>query len=141
MNKQKQLTERQSEFIKVYRKYAGDIQKVSTELNISPVMINKYLQNDKVKEQLNKSIQIARESIEVATPYLINKAMEMINSDEVSEKVKAQLLNSLLDRSGLVTPKQPTVSININTEISDRARTLLAQSMQKDYTCEIESQQ
>ena len=139
--KKRELTEKQSEFVKVYRKYGGDIQKVSTDLNISPIGVEKYLQNENVKEQLNRSIEIARQSIEVATPYLINKAMEMINSDEVSEKVKAQLLNSLLDRSGLVTPKQPTVSININTEISDRARTLLAQSMSKDYTCEIESQQ
>ena len=141
MNKLKQLTERQSEFIKVYRKFGGDIQKVSTELNISPKGVEKYLQNQQVKEQLNRSIEIARQSIEVATPYLINKAMEMINSNEVGEKVKAQLLNSLLDRSGLVTPKQPIVSININTEISDRARTLLAQSMAKDYTSQIETSQ
>lgn len=141
MSKLKQLTERQSEFIKVYRKHGGNLQKVCSELNITSAGVQKYLQNAIVKEQLNRSIEIARQSIEVSTPYLIDKAMEMINSDEVSEKVKAQLLNSLLDRSGLVTPKQPTVSININTEISDRARTLLAQSMQKDYTCEIESKQ
>lgn len=141
MNKLKQLTDKQCEFIKVYRKHGGNIQKVCNELNITTAGVNKYLQNEKVKEQLSRSIQIARESIEVATPYLINKAMEMINSDEVSEKVKAQLLNSLLDRSGLVTPKQPSVSININTEISDRARTLLAQTLQKDQTLQIESEQ
>ena len=141
MNKLKQLTEKQSEFIKVYRKYGGDIQKVCSELNITPKGVDRYLQNEMVKEQLSKSIELARQAIETATPYLVNKALEMVNDDKVGEKVKAQLLNSLLDRSGLVTPKQPTVSININTEISDRARTLLAQSMQKDYTCEIESKQ
>ena len=141
MNKQKQLTERQSEFVRVYRKYGGNLQKVCSDLNITPKGVDKYLQNQQVKEQLNRSIEIARQSIEVATPYLIDKAMEMINSDEVGDKVKSQLLNSLLDRSGLVTPKQPTVSININTEISDRARTLLAQSMSKDYTSQIEGSQ
>ena len=141
MNKLKQLTEKQSEFVKIYRKHGGDIQKVCSELNITPKGVDRYLQNEMVKEQLSKSIELARQAIETATPYLVNKALEMVNDDKVGEKVKAQLLNSLLDRSGLVTPKQPTVSININTEISDRARTLLAQSMQKDYTCEIESKQ
>ncbi len=137
----KSLTDRQSEFINVYRKYGGNIQKVSMELNISPVVISKMLQNEKVKEQLNRSIQIAREKIETATPYLVDKAIDMINSDRINDKVKAQLLNSLLDRGGINAPKQPSVSININTEISDRARTLLAQSMQKDYTSQIEIEQ
>ena len=137
----KSLTEKQSEFINVYRKYGGDIQKVSRELNISTVMITKYLQNEKVKEQLNRSIQLARQKIETATPYLVDVALKMISDESVSEKVKAQLLNSLLDRGGLNAPKQPSVSININTEISDRARSLLAQSLVKDQTLEIECSQ
>ena len=137
----KQLTEKQNEFIQVYRKNCGDIHKTSMELQISPKMIEKYLQNETVKEQLNRSIQIAREKIETATPYLVDLAMEMIQSENVGDKIRAQLLNSLLDRGGVNAPKEPSVSININTEISDRARTLLAQSMQKDYTSQIESKQ
>lgn len=58
----------------------------------------------------------------------------MINSDEVSDKVKSQLMNSLLDRGGLVSPKNPPISININTEISERARTLLAQTLPQNDT-------
>ena len=62
-------------------------------------------------------------------PAIIDKAINMINSDEVSDKVKSQLMNSLLDRGGLVSPKNPPINININTEISERARTLLAQTL------------
>lgn len=123
------LTERQEKFIEVYRKHGGNINKVCEEMGITTAGVNQYLSQDKVKEQLNKSVQIAREKIEAALPAIIDKAINMINSEDVSDKVKSQLMNSLLDRGGLVSPKNPPISININTEISERARTLLAQTM------------
>lgn len=52
---------------------------------------------------------------------LLDKAVELIQSDKTSEKVKSTLILGLMDRAGIIQ-KAPTVSININTEISDRAR-------------------
>ena len=123
------LTEGQKNFIEVYRKHAGNIDKVCKELGITSRSVERYLSEDKVKEQLNKSIEIARKKITDSLPFLVDKAINMINSEKTSEKVKAQLINSLMDKGGLITPKNPTVSININTEISDRARQLLASSL------------
>ena len=97
------LTDRQKVFIEVYRKYAGNVNLICKELGMTPAGVQSYLQTDKVKEELNKSIQIAREKIESATPYLIDKAIEMVNSDKVSDKVKSQIINSLLEKGGIVT--------------------------------------
>ena len=123
------LTDRQKQFIEVYRKYAGNVNLICKELGMTPAGVQSYLQTDKVKEELNKSIQIAREKIERATPYLIDKAIELVNSENVSDKVKSQIINSLLEKGGIITQKNSTVSININTEISDRARKLFADSL------------
>ena len=123
------LTDKQKNFIKVYRKYAGNLDLVCKELSISTAGAQKYLSQDKVKEELNKSIQITRQKIDVALPYLIDVAINMINSENVSEKVKSQLVNSLLDRGGIVQPKSPSLSININTEISERARKIFSESL------------
>lgn len=83
-----------------------------------------------MKEQLNKSLQIARDKITASIPYLVDVAIDLINEEKTSEKTKSYLIGQLLDRGGLVQPKQPAVQISINTEISDRARQLLAQSVQ-----------
>lgn len=63
-------------------------------------------------------------------PYLIDKAISMVNDENVSDRTKSTLISSLLDRGGLVQPKTPAVQINLNTEISDRARQLLAQKVE-----------
>lgn len=59
---------------------------------------------------------------------LLDKAVELIQSDKTSEKVKSTLILGLMDRAGIIQ-KAPTVSININTEISDRARQILSQTL------------
>lgn len=35
-------------------------------------------------------------------PYLIDKAISMVNDENVSDKTKSTLISSLLDRGGLV---------------------------------------
>lgn len=84
-----ELTEGQKRFLEVYRKHGGNIDKTCKELDITARSVERYLSEDKVKEQLNKSIQIAREKIQAAMPSLIDKALSMINSEKTSEKVKA----------------------------------------------------
>lgn len=123
------LTEKQKEFILSYRRHAGNLQKVQKDLNIGiPAMYN-YLNNEKVREQINKSIQECYEKIEAAAPLLIDKAIEMVYDKNVNDKVKTQLINTLLDRGGVVKIQQPQVQININTELSDRAREILANTI------------
>ena len=80
-----------------------------------------------MKERLSRSVQTAKEQLEAAAPHLVNLAMELVNNEEVSVKVRASLIDSLLDRAGVTAPKAPAVSISINTEISDRARQILAE--------------
>lgn len=129
LQKSNNLTEKQKNFIESYRKNAGNISKVCSELNISDRQFYTYLQMPSVKEQMNKSLQLARDKIQAAIPYLIDVAIDLINEEKTSEKTKSFLIGQLLDRGGLVQPKQPAVQINVNTEISDRARQLLAQSV------------
>ena len=124
------LTEIQKNFIDTYRRNAGNISKVCSELGISEREFYRKLQQPCVKEQLNKSLQIARDKITASIPYLVDVAIDLINEEKTSEKTKSYLIGQLLDRGGLVQPKQPAVQISINTEISDRARQLLAQSVQ-----------
>lgn len=50
------LTKRQEKFIEVYRKHGGNINKVCEEMGITTAGVNQYLSQDKVKEQLNKSV-------------------------------------------------------------------------------------
>ena len=57
----------------------------------------------------------------------MNLALEMVNDENVNPKIKAQLLDSLLDRANVSAPKQPLVSISLNTEVQDRARMILAE--------------
>jgi hypothetical protein len=95
------MTDTQTHFCEVYSKYAGDINKICVELNITPSRATRILEHPLVKERIARSVQIARERIEAATPHLVNLALEMVNSDEINPKIKAQLLDSLLDRGGV----------------------------------------
>lgn len=86
------------------------------------------MRDDRIKEQLGRSLYLAREKIEHAAPMLVDVALNMIGSEEVSDKVKSALIGSLLDRAGINAPKT-AIQVNINTEISDRAREILAQTV------------
>lgn len=103
--------------------------KVQQALSLSQKQTERYLADDRIKEQLGKSLYLARQKIEQATPVLVDMALNMIMDENVGSGIKATLINSLLDRAGITTPKT-AIQVNINTEISDRARQILAQSVE-----------
>lgn len=129
ISKQAGLSDVQKNFIKLYRQTGGDIEKVAKGLYLSERQVYNIMNNKKVKEHLNKSIYETRQKLEAAAPALVEKALEMVYSDYTSDKVKTTLINSLLDRAGILAPQQNLVQININTEISDRAREILANTI------------
>lgn len=99
--KQKKMTDNQVRFCELYAKHAGDIAKICMEMNITSSRATQILTNPLVKERLSRSVQIARERIEAATPHLVNLALEMVNDPDINPKIKASLLDSLLDRGGV----------------------------------------
>ena len=98
-------------------------------MGLSANYCEKLLGMNTVKEQLLKSQQDTREKLSIATPFLLDKALQMINDSKTSEKVKSSLILGLLDRGGITIPKESPVTLNINTTISDRARQLLSESL------------
>ena len=127
--KEKQLSKRQRDFIATYRKNCGDLIKTASEMGLSANYCEKLLGIDTVKEQLLRSQIETKEKLSLATPYLLEKAIELINDTNTSEKVKSTLILGLLDRGGCGVPKESPVQININTAISDRARQLLSETL------------
>lgn len=124
------LTEKQLEFCRNYEKYGGNVYSLCRIKGYTIGSVNKMLENPRVSEYLSSTSEQARESISKALPYLVEKALSMIGDDKVGDNVKASLINSLLDRGGITAPKSPLINVNINTEISDRARQLLAEKIQ-----------
>jgi hypothetical protein len=129
--KPKALTRAQQDFVVAYEKNAGNINRTCQELNITTGRAAAIMQNPLVKERLSRSVEVAKERLTTAAPHLVNLALELVNDDEVSVKVRATLLANLLDRAGVSAPKEPAVQININTQIADRARQLLAEKVGK----------
>ena len=127
--KEKQLSNRQRDFIRIYRKNAGDLIKTASEMGLSANYCEKLLGMNTVKEQLLRSQIETKEKLSIATPYLLEKAIELINDSKTSEKVKSTLILGLLDRGGCGVPKESPITISINTQISDRARQLLSQTL------------
>lgn len=126
--KTKKLTETQDRFCELYSKYAGNISKICIEMNISTPRASQFLENPLVKERLSRAVQIAKERIEASTPHLVNLALEMVNDENLNPKIRASLLDSLLDRGGVAQPKDtPLVQINLSTQVQDRARQILAE--------------
>ena len=132
--KEKQLSNRQRDFIRIYRKNAGDLIKTASEMGLSANYCEKLLGMNSVKEQLLRSQIETKEKLSLATPFLLEKALQMIDDTKTSEKVKSTLILGLLDRGGICAPKQPPVEISINTAISDRARQLLSESLPGNLT-------
>ena len=53
--------------------------------------------------------------------------MEMFLDKSTPPQVRAAVGTGLLDRAGLEKPQNSQITVNINTEISDRARQILAE--------------
>lgn len=129
ISKQAGLSDKDKSFIKLYRQSGGNVEKIANELHLSERQVYNIMNKSVVKERLMKSVYETRQKIEAAAPLLVEKALEMVYNEDTSEKVRATLINSLLDRAGVIAPRENLVQININTEISDRAREILANSI------------
>jgi len=101
INTKKKLTETQENFCELYARHAGDINKICISLHITPSRATQILEHPLVKERIARSVERARQKIEAATPHLVNLALEMVNDPDLNPKIKASLLDSLLDRAGV----------------------------------------
>lgn len=92
-----------------YQKNAGNILATCNELDITTARATQIMSNPLVKEHLSRSVTEAKQMLEAAAPHLVNLAMQMVNDENLNPKVRASLIDSLLDRAGVITPKQPAV--------------------------------
>lgn len=135
------LTANQWSFINSFNRNNGNIPAVCRDIGIKEVTCYKYLNDIEVKKILAKNIDYCRSALQAVAPAIVAGLVEMFNNSSTPPAVKASIGNGLLDRAGLKEPTENTVNININTEISDRARQLLANRLQNstdtivDTTC------
>lgn len=135
-----EMTPRQMAFCECYERNAGDLRRVCQSLDITSARAAALMEVPAVKERLARSVDIARQRLEATAPHLVSLALELVNDDNVSVKVRASLLDSLLDRAGVCAPKTPAVSVTINTQIQDRAREILAEREKQRLAPAIEVQ-
>lgn len=119
------LTAREYKFCKCYEKNFGDLDRTMADMGISIATARRILAQDNVNEYLATSIGRGRERLERAAPAIIDGLLKMFEDVNINSNVRATIGTALLDRAGLNKPTEPCVSININTEIADRARKLL----------------
>ncbi len=130
----KELTPREQVFLDEYWKAAGDLRKVE-KAGFPPSTIKQIMSVPVVRERLMRSVEVAKETLQNASPHLVNLALQLVNDESVSTKVRASLLDSLLDRAGVSQPKTTgSIQISINTEISDRARKILSERIKQQPT-------
>ena len=137
--KKRKLTPRQREFVKLHRKWGGDLAKVAKEGNYSLQSISKFMSMPLVKNEIASNLMYCRERISAVLPQILDNLVEMQASDSVPFNVRATIGLQLLDRGGLTEPKAPQVQVNINTSISDRAREILAQRVQDNQVPTIDT--
>lgn len=125
--KRESLTAKQQRFVEEYTRQGGRIDRVARALNLTPRRVRQYIETPVVRNRLAENVDIARRRIESAAPHLVDLALDMVDDEDLSPKVRASLLDSLLDRAGVSQPKEPAVAITINTQISERARQILAE--------------
>jgi hypothetical protein len=132
------LTKRQLEFVRCYRECNGDIEKTATAMNVTSTVIYRWLQCTNVKNEIANSLDYCRNMLVSMSPNIVQELRGMMLDKDVSASVRANIGLNLLDRAGITTPKEPLVSVNINTVISDRAREILAKRLESP-TIEVES--
>lgn len=123
------LTKRESEFCRLYSRYAGNINMVCKDMNITVGSARNMLCKPAVKEHLQMALQRSREMIVTGAPEIVKELYRLLYDDRTPVKVKVQIATSLLDRAGLNTPTSQPVQVNINTELVDRARLVLAEKV------------
>lgn len=128
------LTKREAEFCRLYSRYAGNLPMVCERMKITVGSARNLLCKPAVKEHLQMALQRSREMIVAGTPEVVRELYRMLYDERTPIKVKAQIATSLLDRAGLCIPTSPPVQVNINTELIDRARLVLAEKVDSTRT-------
>ena len=121
------ISQAQEKFVKVFSANNGNIAKTCQELGIVDSLAYRYLNNIEVKKQIAQNLEYCKRALEASAPQVIQGLMEMFMDKSTPPQVRAAIGNGLLDRAGLEKPQNNQITVNINTEISDRARQILAE--------------
>ena len=127
---QRGLTKKQRQFIELYRDKAGDILDIQRAMNISRARVYAYLQKENVKKEINSTIELTKAQIRDTAPLALVTLKKMMVNDDTPANVRANIAMDLLDRAGLTAPKEATTVVNVNTIISERAKSLLASRLE-----------
>ena len=131
------LNKNQRQFLYDYRATGGDLTLLQNEKGYSLVRINRFLNNIEVKKHIANNLNYCKEALNKALPSVLGNLLEMQSDNNVPFSVRANIALQLLDKGGLSTPKEPQITVNINTSISDRARNLLAERLSEVEDAEI----
>lgn len=121
------LNKKQQKFCDVYAKYGGNYTLVMQELNIGRRMFDKYMSQVEVKEYLDCAIERVKKGMVDALPHIQAELLRMYNSDTTDEKLKVEIAKQFMDRAGLFADKSVNLNVNINTQLSMRARQLMVE--------------
>lgn len=123
------LTKRHRQFIQLYKEKSGDLTAIANEMGVSPSRITAIKNHPNVKSVLNDLSIETMERIQASSAEALRILNEMLHDDGTPANVKANIAQDLLDRAGVCAPKTPAIQVNINTSISERARSLLAERL------------
>ena len=104
-----ELSKRESEFCRLYARYAGNLPMVCKHMKITAGSARNLLCKPAVKEYLQSALSRSREAIIAGTPAVVEELYRMLYDERTPIRVKAQIATSLLDRAGLSTPTCPPV--------------------------------
>lgn len=99
--KRKKLTENQRAFIIEYRKNGCNIEETAKALKTTARQCEAFLKSDLVKEQLLKGSAETAERIKAMTPWILDCAVHLLKTTK-SDKVRMHIIDSLLDRGGVI---------------------------------------
>lgn len=131
------LNKNQRQFLYDYRATGGNLALLQSEKGYSMVRINRFLNNMEVKKHIANNLNYCKEALNKALPSVLENLLTMQSDNNVPFSVRANIALQLLDKGGLTTPKEPQITVNINTSISDRARNLLAERLSDVEDAEI----
>lgn len=138
MRKTNRLTARQLQFLEAYKKTGGNVPQTAQLMGVSVSLAYHLRANEKVKRELSLIVEKTRERIREGTEKYLNTLHELLDDKQTPSGVRASIAQDLLDRAGLLPPKTPTVQVNINTSINERARNIVAMRLEQD-TIEVEA--
>ena len=119
------LNKRQRQFVDNYEKYGGNYALVCEAMHIGERQYYQYMQQNAIKEYLACSMQRCKDSIIASLPHIQKSLLEMYNSEQTDDKIKVQIAKEFFDRAGLIYDRNVNINMNINTQITERAKQLL----------------